>query len=90
MMGNSENALKMYYEVDDYHKESADLAMEWAKEYLKDKEGSGHSIWVSTNSAGEFSVGFAKPSWGGDHWGRYYDEFEEAVIMSVCEYFNGF
>ena len=83
-------ALEMYENLPDDPK-TGDLfdALNWARNTLRDHEGSGHQFYIHATVAGEFQCSFAKPEWGGDHCSDAYPEACQAIIMAVCEYLNG-
>lgn len=82
------NALKMYEGIDSHLKEDVIDALLWARETLRDHEGSGHYFEFS-NKNGRVRCSFAKPEWHGDHCGKAMDSSAEAVVMAVCEYLSG-
>lgn len=81
----------MYLKVDEEIREDIGLAYSWAKEQLRDLEGSGHLIYVHGHESkvGLVVCSFSKPSWAGDHCSRGMNTGSEAIVMAVCEYLNG-
>lgn len=80
---------KRYASISDDIKDDIELAARWAKEVLRDHEGSGHLLFVSASGANRVCCSFAKPEWPGDHCGRGMDHGAEAIVMAVCEYLEG-
>jgi hypothetical protein len=79
----------MYNSLPQYVKEDTYEAIIWAKEYMTQIEGSGHSFQIYGGFNGTVHCSFAKPEWNADHSSRSMDTGAEAIVMAVCEYVNG-
>lgn len=70
-------------------KEDVLEALLWARDTLRDREGSGHCFVITGDRDTMLSCSFAKPQWSGDHSGSAMDTDAQAVCTSVCEYLCG-
>lgn len=84
-----QKAREMFDGIDDYTKDDLFEAITWAKETLRDLEGSGHHFNLSANKDGTMVCSFAKPEWAGDHSGSPMYSAGEAIVIAVCEYMSG-
>ena len=79
----------MYARTPEFAKENIGEAYAWATKTLTEREGAGHSVYVTAHGEGMVSCSFAKPEWAGDHSGRGMEHAAEAIVMAVCEYLCG-
>lgn len=68
--------------------EDTQSMLKWAGNFLLQKEGAGHQLWLAWHKDG-VSFGFAKPEWPGDHYGTPEKDTEDAIARSIYEYING-
>ena len=61
----------------------------WARDTLRDKEGSGHNFQIHAEKNGMLTCSFAKAEWSADHCGDEMEEASSAIVLAVCEYLNG-
>lgn len=82
-------ALEAYNAVPEYIRYDMWEAMNWARETLRDHEGSGHHFEITADKRGALACCFAKPQWNADHCGDYYDSASEAIVSAVVTYLAG-
>jgi len=75
--------------VDQYVKDNLEIALMWALNTLRDREGTGHSFELVAEPDGQFRACFAKPRWNADHCSQPMPTAQEAIVMAVCEYVSG-
>lgn len=65
-------------------------AITWARETLRDHEGSGHNFEISYDERKQgFVASFSKPQWNADHASQPMNTAQNAIVMAVCEYLCG-
>lgn len=82
-------AFKMYEAVPVGVRDDLVEAVVWARNTLRDHEGSGHCFHIHATKDGLLQCSFAKPEWAGDHCGASQEEASHAVVWAVCEYLSG-
>ena len=87
-MKPSEATNQMYSAVAEHVRFDLVEAAVWARDTLRDHEGSGHDIQLSSDRDG-LVCSFAKPEWAGDHCGPAMESASEAIVMAVCSYLCG-